>query len=61
MAVVVAEETPVRNGPLEESQTAFTVGDGAELLVADRKDKWVMVSAGAGRAGWVPASALRFN
>jgi tetratricopeptide (TPR) repeat protein len=61
IAVIVAPETPVRNGPLEESQTAFTASNGAELLVLDRKDKWLMVSAGASRVGWVPSASTRLN
>lgn len=61
IAVIVATETPVRNGPLEESQTAFTASNGAELLVLDRKDKWLMVSAGANRVGWVPSASTRLN
>jgi tetratricopeptide (TPR) repeat protein len=61
IAVVVVQETPVRNGPLEESQAAFTASSGAEFLVLDRKDKWLMVSAGANRTGWVPSAATRFD
>jgi tetratricopeptide (TPR) repeat protein len=40
-AVVIAPEAVVRQGPLDESQTAFTVHDGAELQVTDRKDEWL--------------------
>ncbi len=38
VAIVVARDAAVRNGPLEESTTAFTVHDGAELAVLDQKD-----------------------
>jgi tetratricopeptide (TPR) repeat protein len=52
-AIVVANEAPVRYGPLAESPTAFTVHDGAELRVLDQKDEWLQASAGPGRIGWL--------
>jgi tetratricopeptide (TPR) repeat protein len=52
-AVVVASEAIVRQGPLDESQTAFTVHDGAELQVLDRKDEWLQVTTDPRRIGWV--------
>jgi tetratricopeptide (TPR) repeat protein len=51
-AIVIANDVAVRNGPFEESPTAFTVRDGAELRVLDRKDDWLQVSADARRVGW---------
>jgi tetratricopeptide (TPR) repeat protein len=53
VAIVVARDAVVRNGPLEESQNAFTVHDGAELSVLDQKDDWLQVSADARRVGWL--------
>ncbi len=52
-AIVVAREAVVRQGPLDEAQTAFTVRDGSELRVLDRKDEWLQVSTDARRSGWV--------
>jgi len=52
-AVVIANDVAVRHGPLGESQTAFTVSDGAELRVLDQKDEWLLVSAGPRRVGWL--------
>ncbi len=52
-AVIVARDTPVRQGPLNESPTAFTAQDGSELRVLDRKDDWFQVRADARRIGWV--------
>ena len=68
VAIVTAHETVIRNGPLDESQSAFLAHDGAELAVLDTKDDWLQVSAGQ-RSGWVkrdqvlifPPSATRFN
>ncbi len=58
IAVVTTREAVIKHGPLEESQAAFTTTDGAELLVLDRKDQWLMVSAGRNRTGWLPANAV---
>ncbi len=52
-AVVVAADTTARFGPLEESQSAFTLPDGAEVVVTDRKGEWLAVRDAAGRRGWV--------
>jgi tetratricopeptide (TPR) repeat protein len=52
-AVVITREATVRTSPLEESEPAFTVRDGAELRVLDQKDEWLQVTADTGRIGWV--------
>jgi tetratricopeptide (TPR) repeat protein len=53
-AIVVVSDATVRNGPFEESPTAFTARDGAELRVLDQKDDWLQVTAGPRRLGWLP-------
>jgi tetratricopeptide (TPR) repeat protein len=53
IAVVTAPEATAHYGPLAESPNAFTVHDGAELLVLDQKDEWLQVSAGPRRTGWL--------
>ncbi len=57
-AVVAAQEAVIRRGPFDESQSYFTVRDGTELLVLDRKDKWVEITDRTGRIGWLPESQL---
>lgn len=52
-AVVVAQEAVVRQAPIDESQTAFTLHDGAELQILDQKDQWFQVQADPKRIGWV--------
>lgn len=52
-AIVVTAETVARQAPLDESQNAFTLHDGAELLVLDQKDEWLQVKADSRRIGWV--------
>lgn len=57
-AVVIVPEAPVRPGPLPESKVAFTLRDGAEVVVLDAKDDWLHVRDAGQRAGWVKGSAL---
>jgi len=57
-AIVVVSNATVRNGPFEESPTAFTARDGAELRVLDQKDDWLQVTAGARRLGWLPRTQV---
>ena len=52
-AVVIDREAVARQGPLDESQTAFVLHDGAELEVLDQKDNWLQVSTDPRRIGWV--------
>ncbi len=51
-AVVVLKDAPVRFGPLDDSPTALTVQDGAEVNVVDHKDSWLLVNVG-NRNGWI--------
>lgn len=53
LAVVTLPEVVVRYGPVEESQSAFTLGDGTEVTVMDRKDDWLKVVDEEDRRGWV--------
>ncbi len=57
-AIVTVGDATVRNGPFEESPTAFTARDGAELRVLDRKDDWLQVTAGPRRVGWLPQTQV---
>jgi tetratricopeptide (TPR) repeat protein len=52
-AIVVAGEAVARQAPLDESQSAFALHDGAELQVLDQKDQWLQVRADLRRIGWV--------
>jgi len=57
-AFIIVTEAAVRTGPFEESPNAFTVRDGAELRVLDRKGDWLQVTDGTRRVGWVKQDAL---
>jgi tetratricopeptide (TPR) repeat protein len=58
VVVVTAPQASVRHGPLDESQVAFTVNDGAELLLLDRKDDWFQVTTGPNRVGWLKRDSV---
>lgn len=51
--VIVVPEAVARRGPLTESQSAFTVHDGAELLVLGRDGDWLQVTDAANHVGWL--------
>lgn len=57
-AVVVVPEAVVRYGPLEESQSHFTLHDGAELTLLGTKNDWSHVQDGRARTGWVRSDRL---
>jgi len=61
IVTVVSPEAAVHNGPLEESQTSFTVHDGAELRILDRKDDWLQVSPDPRRVGWLRRDQVLFS
>jgi len=52
-SIVIEAEAVVRRGPLEESQSAFTAHDGAEMMVLGRDGDWLQVSDATRRIGWV--------
>jgi len=52
-SVVIVPEAVARRGPLPESQSAFTVHDGAELLVLGNDGDWLQVSDAANHIGWL--------
>jgi tetratricopeptide (TPR) repeat protein len=52
-SIVVVPEAVVRRGPLEESQSAFTAHDGAEMMVLGRDGDWLQVSDAARHIGWL--------
>jgi uncharacterized protein YgiM (DUF1202 family) len=53
LAIVVARDAPVHQGPLDESKVAFNAHDGAELEVLDQKDIWLEVRTDSQHFGWV--------
>ena len=60
-AIVTTSEATVRNGPFDESPTAFTAHDGAELRVLDQKNDWLQVTDGTRRIGWLKRNATLYT
>lgn len=60
-AIVVINDATIRNSPFDESPSAFTAHDGAELRVLDRKDDWLQVTDGGRNLGWVKRSAVELS
>jgi len=58
VAIATQSQLPVHLGPLAESQAAFTVPDGTELRIENRRDNWLQVSDRSNRSGWVEASQV---
>lgn len=57
-AVVIVREAVVRYGPVEESQSAFTLADGAEVRVLDAERDWLQVTDARKRIGWIKRAAV---
>jgi hypothetical protein len=58
VAIAVQSQLAVHLGPLAESQAAFTVPDGTELRVENRRDNWLQVMDRSNRGGWVEAGQV---
>jgi tetratricopeptide (TPR) repeat protein len=52
-SIVIVPEAVARRGPLEESQSAFTAHDGAEMMVLGRDGDWLQVSDASRQIGWL--------
>jgi tetratricopeptide (TPR) repeat protein len=53
-SIIIVSEAVARRGPMDESQSAFTVHDGAELTVQGRDGDWLQVTSAARQVGWLP-------
>jgi uncharacterized protein YgiM (DUF1202 family) len=58
VAIAVRSQVPVHLGPLAESQAAFTVPDGTELRIENRRENWLQVSDRSNHTGWVETSQV---
>jgi tetratricopeptide (TPR) repeat protein len=53
-AIVIVPEAVVRRGPMDESQSAFTAHDGAELSIVGNDGDWLQVNGASRQNGWLP-------
>jgi len=60
-AIVITTDATVRNSPFDESPSAFTAHDGAELRVLDHKNDWLQVSDGGRNLGWIKRSMVALS
>ncbi|MEO6034039.1 MAG: SH3 domain-containing protein [Verrucomicrobiota bacterium] len=57
-SVVIVPEAVVRSGPFDESPSAFTLRDGSEVVVLDKKEDWLQIADSGQRSGWSQAKNL---
>lgn len=57
-AVVITNEGTVRYGPFQEAQSFYTLRDGSEVTVLNRKDDWLHVADRSNRTGWIEAKQV---
>lgn len=57
-AVVVVPELILRSGPGEEYKDIVIVHDGLEVMVRNRRGRYVLVQAPGGEGGWAEASTI---
>jgi tetratricopeptide (TPR) repeat protein len=55
---ILMEEIDVRSSPIEESETLFTLHEGAKLRVVEKRGEWVRFRIEDGREGWVRADSF---
>ena len=53
LAIATAPQVTVHLGPLAESQAAYTVSGGSELIMLGQRDEWIQVRDQTHRSGWV--------
>jgi len=58
LAIVVARDAGVHQGPLDESKIAFHAHDGAELEILDQKDNWLEIRTDPQHFGWVKSDQV---
>ena len=59
VGVIVAHEVAITSGPGSHYVTEFTLHDGAEVIVVERRNNWVRLSLpGDQLQGWSPANAV---
>lgn len=57
-SVVIVSEAVIRRGPFDESPSAFTLRDGTEVTVLDKKDDWLQIADSSQRTGWLQGRQL---
>lgn len=58
-AVVVVKGTPVRFGPHETTAVFFEIKEGTEVVIIEKKDRWIKIMRPDGKYGWIRDNALQ--
>jgi tetratricopeptide (TPR) repeat protein len=53
IVIVAVPDAIVRQRPLDGSPNAFTIHDGAEMRLLDRRENWLQVTPDPSRIGWI--------
>lgn len=59
-AIVITQEIAVMSGPSDEFLMLFTLHEGTELSVLERRDAWVRIGLSDGRQGWILDRSLAY-
>jgi len=58
IGVVTAQETSVFSTIGVDSIKLFTLHEGSEIVVLDKKDNWILITLGDNRKGWIPSDKI---
>lgn len=58
-AIIFAKEIAVKNGPTNNSDSAFTVHEGLKVQLLDTVDSWRKIQLTDGKTGWLPTKDLK--
>jgi len=58
IGVVTAQETSVFSTIGVNSIKLFTLHEGSEIVVLDKKDNWNLITIGDNRKGWIPSDKI---
>lgn len=57
-AVILTEKVDALSGPAEDYKPLFTVHEGLQAVVRNRRGDWVQILLPNGLMGWVPAASI---
>ncbi len=58
-AIVFAENVEIKNAPILNSDTIFTLHEGTKVTVLDSVDQWKKIKIADGKIGWVPSGEIK--
>jgi len=52
-AIVLQDDTPVKNKAQKVSKQKYTINEGAKVEIVERKEGWFLIKIADGREGWL--------